>query len=268
MVRQLALLFIASAFLLAACDNDADGDGLLKSEEEAFGTDPNVADTDGDGLDDGDERTVTSDPNNPDTDGDGWTDGEEIDLVTNPLNGFDWDFGSDRWPDFRWLAAADGADDADDYEVGEVFPNFEYEDQFGNDVDLHRFYGYVILLDVSAGWCGPCQIVAETANDEWKDLRKDGFMIIHLMVDDWTGTGSADSEFAQEWADEFGLEFPVLAQDDGEVSNDLFAAGIYEGAIPFQLLLDREMRIDQSYTGTSPAQEEIKRARIEELLED
>ena len=41
---------------LTACDNDKDEDGLLKSEEEALGTDPDNADTDGDGINDGDEE--------------------------------------------------------------------------------------------------------------------------------------------------------------------------------------------------------------------
>lgn len=66
---------------------DADGDGLINSEELALGTDPFLADTDGDGLADGDEvRTYLTDPLVPDTDGDGLTDGEELRYTTDPLN--------------------------------------------------------------------------------------------------------------------------------------------------------------------------------------
>ncbi len=261
-MRSTFALF-AAASLLVACNPDPDGDGLTNDEEAEFGTDPNDPDSDGDGLDDKDERTVGSNPNNPDTDGDGWTDREEIDLVTNPLNKFDWDFGSDRWPDFTH-SAGDIAD-ADTYQMGEVFPDFTYEDQFGNEVSLHQFYDYVILLDLSAGWCGPCQTVAQTANDEWKDFRRDGFLIVHLMLADWTND-VPDEDFLEEWSEEFDLDFPVLGEMDGEVSDALFDANIYEGSIPFVLLLDKDMTIDSRYTGSSPAQTEAIRTRIEDLL--
>jgi Tol biopolymer transport system component len=66
---------------------DADGDGLINSEELALGTDPFLADTDGDGLADGDEvRTYLTDPLVPDTDEDGLSDGEELQYTTDPLN--------------------------------------------------------------------------------------------------------------------------------------------------------------------------------------
>lgn len=46
-------------------DGDIDGDGLTNSEEEAAGTDPEVADSDGDGANDGDEVAAGTDPNDP-----------------------------------------------------------------------------------------------------------------------------------------------------------------------------------------------------------
>jgi hypothetical protein len=58
---------------------DADGDGLINSQEIALGTNPNNSDTDGDGLSDGQEvNALKTDPLKADTDGDGLTDGEEV----------------------------------------------------------------------------------------------------------------------------------------------------------------------------------------------
>ena len=67
---------------------DTDNDGLLDSEENEIGTDPNNPDTDQDGLLDGDEvNNYTTNPLNSDTDGDGLTDGEEVNTYkTDPLN--------------------------------------------------------------------------------------------------------------------------------------------------------------------------------------
>ena len=264
MARRFALLAL---FLpLLACD--LDGDGLTRSEELELGTDPRLEDTDGDGIDDGVEVEMGTDPLLEDSDGDGWTDGEEVDESTDPLDKFDWDFGGERWPDLSAAAVAAGADTADTYAMDEVMPDLEYRDQYDQRVRLHQFYGYVVLFDMSAGWCGPCQAVAETANDLWIEMRGDGFMIVHFMIDDWLGTGEVTPEFAAEWADEFGLEFPVLAARRDDEKNALYNAGIYGGSIPFQMVLDKEMRIRETITGAGPDGDEEMRVIVQDLLEE
>lgn len=68
-------------------NKDKDNDGLLKDDEVARGTDPNVADTDSDGLNDGEEvLTYLTDPLKADTDGDGLSDMDELKKYkTDPL---------------------------------------------------------------------------------------------------------------------------------------------------------------------------------------
>jgi outer membrane protein OmpA-like peptidoglycan-associated protein len=103
-------IFAGISYTIFGSDNDADHDGLRKSEEKQLGTDPNKADTDGDGLSDGDEvnkyhtnplkvdsdidnlpdkdeiMVNKTDPNKADTDGDGLSDGDEVlKYNTDPL---------------------------------------------------------------------------------------------------------------------------------------------------------------------------------------
>ena len=104
-------VFAGVSYTICGGNNDADQDGLLKSEEEQLGTDPDKADTDGDGLLDGNEVNTShtnplkgdsdadnlsdkdeimvykTNPLGKDTDGDGLTDGDEvIKYKTDPLN--------------------------------------------------------------------------------------------------------------------------------------------------------------------------------------
>jgi peroxiredoxin len=253
-------------------DVDTDGDGISDADEEALGTDPNNADSDADGISDGDEAGVGTDPTNPDTDDDGLLDGDEAAAGGDPTNAdtdgdgfldgdevaagsdlaakFSWPFGGDQWPDFSDEAEAAGVSGSG-WAVGDVVPNVTFEDQFGNAVDLYDFYGYVILMDFSAGWCGPCRTVAQESQSAWVENREDGFMIIHLMIDDNSNDGYVtDDNFLSSWANQYGIEFPVVRDDDVTAFSGVYYSGVYQNGIPFMILLDQDMVLDNGYTGS------------------
>ncbi|MEN0061126.1 MAG: hypothetical protein AAGA48_03195 [Myxococcota bacterium] len=108
-----------------AADTDEDGDGLLRSEEEAFGSDPAVADTDGDGFNDGEEVAGNTDPTNADD---------------RPYLG-GWAIG-----DCRNDLTGTGST------VGSVAFDFELRDQFGDTLRLHDFCDRAVMLVAAAFW--------------------------------------------------------------------------------------------------------------------
>ena len=277
-MRMMHLLLLGSTLALStACtesdkdedeeDADSDGDGLLDSEEEELGTDPDSADSDGDGIDDPDEIEAGTDPTNADTDGDGFDDGLEDDQETDPTNAFSWPFGGEQWPDFTDEAEEAGVDGSD-YAMGEVFPNFTTTDQFGNEVELYQFYGNVILLDFSAGWCGPCRTAAESSEEMWETYREDGFIIIHAIIDDNRGTGDIDQDFLESWVEDYDIEFPVIDGDNDSGVYDarygLYAEGIDEGYIPFMIMLDQDMQLHTTFVGAG--NDSAIEREIEDLL--
>ena len=120
------LVAIAAAGCGPAGPVDTDGDGLADSYELEIGTDPELADTDGDGHDDRTELYQFTDPQEEDS---------------APYAG-----GWDRQPYPDDLADLQGR------EVGDVMEDFVLADQFGEDVQLHRFYGNVVLVESAAEW--------------------------------------------------------------------------------------------------------------------
>ena len=183
-----------------------------------------------------------------DADGDGFTDGQEAAVGSDPNNPFSWDFGSGVWPDFSELAKADGVEGTG-YGIGDVLPNFRGDDQYGGRAKLHQFYGYVMVLDFMAGWCPPCDDVAQQSQPWWVTVREDGILVIHVVVDDFDGYGAIETDFPLEWSERHGLEFPVLLDDGHEALEGFEDAGLYQNAIPFTVVLDKKLRVDSAYTG-------------------
>lgn len=208
--------------------------------------DPN-ADDDGDGLTNAEEEDLGTDPDSDDSDEDGLVDGDEVEWGSDPMNMYSWP-GAGIWPDRSGYALDDGIQGTT-LAVGEVFPDFTTFDQYDNDVSLHQFYGSVILVDFSAVWCGPCNVVAEDAAEVWETYREDGFVIIHAMTGDNQNNPPA-LNVLERWAYVYGLDFPVLGGEvPGDTFNALYNVGLSSGGIPFMVLIDQDLRIVKTYTG-------------------
>jgi peroxiredoxin len=239
---------------------DSDDDGLSDGEEVELGTNPTAADTDGDGVSDGDEQAAGLNPLDPDSDIDGFSDGEEQAGATDPLDPFSWDYEGGEWCDRRRAAETVYSTG---WDYGDIAPNVRLEDQFGQDFALHQFYGNVILLDFSAGWCAPCRELAAEAQALWEDHREDGFMIVHLMIRD-NSNGAPDTAFLQSWANDYGITFPVARDPDTIAIAGFDEAGLYGGTLPFTVLIDTDMVVDSSYAGVVGGG--VVETRIEELI--
>jgi hypothetical protein len=126
--------FLTGSVLLlaAACDAtlvdipfDQDQDGLLSSEEEVLGTDPDDPDSDGDGHLDGDEEWGGTDP---------------LDADDHPYLG-GWD-----------ITRCDEDPQVTGDDVGQVTSDFALSDQHGEDVSLYDFCQKTILLVTGTFW--------------------------------------------------------------------------------------------------------------------
>jgi thiol-disulfide isomerase/thioredoxin len=251
-MRVALTLAVLLPLALTGCNSDKDEDGLTKSEELELGTDPELADTDGDGLSDGDEHLIHgTDPLQADTDGDGFDDGDEIDFGSDAMEWMSYPRGEGvtQWPDnsarINTSVAAAG------WDLGQQGTDFDFTDQYGNAGHFHQFFGHVVLIDFSAGWCGPCRTVATKAQGVYEEHADKGFLTFHMMIDDNSGGGGVtDDTFLAAWADQYGITFPVVKDPTEEAMSAVRAGSLYQGGIPFMMLLDQDLVVVQGETGS------------------
>ena len=108
--------------------------------------------------------------------------------------------------------------------VGRQAPEFELTALSGESIRLGQFRGRPVLLTFSASWCPDCKREApilQAVHERHPDLAV-------LLVD-----YKEDAATAQAFAKEYGMTFPVVVDDTGEVSRQY---RIY--AIPSVFLID------------------------------
>ena len=153
--------------------------------------------------------------------------------------------------------AGDDADD-DDADEGEKIQDFTWTTVDGEDLVLYDYEGYVIALNVGAGWCPGCKEETPVLeNTFWNAYKDEEFVVIQLLTEDTSGN-EADLEFAAQWRDEYGVTFPLCIDPDWSLEPYFL-----KNSLPFTLLVDRGLTIRARFHGFD---EDIFKALVEDLL--
>lgn len=82
------------------------------------------------------------------------------------------------------------------------------KDMNGHDVRLADYKGSVILLNVWATWCGPCQLEIPELIETYNKYKDKGVVVLGVSLDD-------TAEMLRDYAPKKGMNYPLLLwQDD------------------------------------------------------
>jgi len=95
---------------------------------------------------------------------------------------------------------------------GRAAPNFRLAGLDGAEHELTDYRGKTVVLNFWASWCGPCRDETPALQAFFEDASADGVVVV--------GVNQQEQESrARDFAEEFGVSYPVLLDSDGEVSN-------------------------------------------------
>lgn len=127
-----------------------------------------------------------------------------------------------------------------------------------------------VLINIGAGWCGPCQEETLEFPELYDDYADQGLEIVQVMFQDW-GSQFPTSSFCEDWvsgdweggAVDIDLAFPVLVDQTNEWT------GVYlqdpAAATPINMLIDANGNIRWKSEGQKVAAD-VLRTQIEAVL--
>ena len=139
---------------------------------------------------------------------------------------------------------------------GQVAPDFVLRSATGENLRLSEYRGDVVLINFWATWCGPCRQEMPLLDDLYGRYKRVGFNLLGVNIDE-------DSRRAMQMVQELGVNFPVLFDENKEVSK------LYEvEAMPVTILVDREGIVRHVHHGYKPGYEEKYLTEIRSLLRE
>lgn len=115
-------------------------------------------------------------------------------------------------------------------EVGAPAPEFEAQTLDGASLRrLSDYRGQVVLLNVWATWCIPCQREMPSIEKLYREYSTQGLKVVAVSVDD---PGARES--VRQFVEEFGLSFEILHDPAGKIIQSYQMVGV-----PQSFLIDR-----------------------------
>lgn len=140
--------------------------------------------------------------------------------------------------------------------TGFLAPDFSLPDAEGQVIRLSDLRGRAVIINLWASWCVPCRTEMPALERVYRDYATEGLALLAVNA-----TSQDSRSAAQKFAVEQGLTFPILFDEQGEVSR-LYALN----ALPTTIFLDSSGVIRDVIIG-GPMAESLLRVRVEQLLE-
>ena len=138
--------------------------------------------------------------------------------------------------------------------AGHPAPNFTLKTPEGETVSLSDFRGQPVVVNFWATWCGPCRIEMPHLQGAYEAHQDNGLVVLGVNL-----TERDNPADVPEFLTEFGLTFPVVLDESGNVAQTYRVFGQ-----PASVFVNEDGVIHQVFQG--PVNEQFINDRVAELL--
>ncbi len=138
---------------------------------------------------------------------------------------------------------------------GALAPDFLLEQLTeGAELRLSDFRGRPVVLNFWATWCAPCRKEIPQFVDAYARSEADGLVVIGVNLQE-------GRSIVKEYAEDFGMEFPIAIDRDGEVGDEYRLLGL-----PTTFFISRDGVIHSVFMG--PFQEDAGDIDVQGAIEE
>jgi peroxiredoxin len=142
--------------------------------------------------------------------------------------------------------------------IGSKAPGFRVPDLVtGDTVGLADYSGEVVLLNVWATWCAPCEQEMPSMERLHRELGPEGLKIVAVSIDD------ADADGVRRWLADRQLTFRVLWNRSGNIQRTYQTTGV-----PESFVIDRHGIIVKKVIGATEWDHPTQKGLFRRLLAD
>lgn len=141
-------------------------------------------------------------------------------------------------------------------EVGRAGPDFLLERPGGGTLRLSDLQGSPVILNFWASWCFPCRAEIPELVAAYEEYRERGLVIVGVNLQEADDT-------VLDFAADFGIEFPIAIDRDGELGDSWRLGGPIKG-IPTSYFIDATGVVRDRYFG--PMTEDALAERLAKIL--
>lgn len=125
----------------------------------------------------------------------------------------------------------------------------------GDTVSLEAYRGEVVLLNIWATWCAPCEAEMPSMQRLYEEFAPLGLKIVAVSVDD------AGPEHVRRWVEARGLTFEILQDRAGRIERAYQTSGV-----PESFVIDRRGTIVKKVIGPAEWDHPTQKALFRALL--
>jgi cytochrome c biogenesis protein CcmG, thiol:disulfide interchange protein DsbE len=141
--------------------------------------------------------------------------------------------------------------------LGQKVYNFTLPNTENNDLSFDKLQGEKLtIIDFWATWCQPCRTSIPKINALYNEYKDKGVTVVGISIDTPRNRAKVGP-----LAKAMGIEYPVLIDEDQQVSSDFNVS-----SIPVLFFIDAKNEIVYTHQGYTPGDEIELKTKIEELI--